>query len=459
MQNSTDYSLESTLPASVDAERSILGAILLDNAAYAQASNLRPDDFSLDAHRRIYSRMVELAKTSRPIDTVTLTEELARRREVEAIGGIAYLAGLTDGLPRRPNIGHYVKIVRDKWALRQLIHACNSAINRAAEQTDPAEDILADAANHVSEAYRDSDLGSRIANLEDIPDIMVLDIPPIDYLVDGMISRKSMTLWSGIDGTAKTLLALKMGIAVALGTKFLDRRCHKAPVLYLDYENPDFAVRQRLDIMAGGPIPGFTVWGTWVDPQPPQIGEPVLLDIAKKHQPLMVVDPFRYAHTAEENDSTEMMGIMRHLRSYASAGAAVVVLHHPARAEGSTGRGSTAIRGAVDVAYLQEMNEDGLITLRCVKNRFGEKWAVTLQPDYGQGSFDITDSPEFTKRADEVEKVRRAIADKPGMSQNQVHQATRINKNKLVELLKAHDGVLWQAQKNGQAWAYFPPVS
>src|SRR5579862_4548959 len=147
MQNSTDYTLESTLPASEEAERSILGAILLDNTAYAQASTLRPDDFSLDAHRRIYSRMAELAAASQPIDTVTITESLARHREVEAIGGIVYLTGLTDGLPRRPNIGQYVKTVREKWALRQLIHACNSAIGRAAEQTDPAEDILADAAN------------------------------------------------------------------------------------------------------------------------------------------------------------------------------------------------------------------------------------------------------------------------------------------------------------------------
>src|SRR5579872_1105773 len=120
------YTLESVLPASVDAERSVLGAILLDNAALAQTSNLRRDDFSLDSHQRIFARMTELAGSSRPIDTVTLTEELARRREVEAIGGVAYLTSLTDGLPRRPNIEHYVKIIRDKTGLRQLIDACNS---------------------------------------------------------------------------------------------------------------------------------------------------------------------------------------------------------------------------------------------------------------------------------------------------------------------------------------------
>src|SRR5438105_900996 len=141
----TEYSLESSLPASIDAERSILGAILLDNFAYNQAAeSLRPDDFALDAHRRIYSRMLDLAESNRPIDLVTLAEELSRRREVEAVGGVAYLSSLTDGLPHRPNIEHYVKIVRDKALLRGLIHTANSAIARAAEQSDPAEEILND---------------------------------------------------------------------------------------------------------------------------------------------------------------------------------------------------------------------------------------------------------------------------------------------------------------------------
>ena len=75
------------MPASVDVERSILGAILLDNDVFPQAAEaLRAEDFSLDSHRRIYLRMVELNETSRPIDIVTLTEELGRKKEVEAVG-------------------------------------------------------------------------------------------------------------------------------------------------------------------------------------------------------------------------------------------------------------------------------------------------------------------------------------------------------------------------------------
>jgi replicative DNA helicase len=141
----TDYSI-STLPANVEAERSILGAILLDNFAYNQAAeHLRIEDFSLDSHRRIYSRMVDLQESSRPIDMITLIEELDRHKDLQAIGDVAYVSSLLDGVPDRPSIEHYVKIVRDKALLRGLIHAANSAIARASDQSDSAEEVLSDA--------------------------------------------------------------------------------------------------------------------------------------------------------------------------------------------------------------------------------------------------------------------------------------------------------------------------
>jgi replicative DNA helicase len=164
----TDYSLDRGLPASVDAERSILGAILLDNFAYNQAAELlRPDDFSLDSHRRIYSRMADLVESSRPIDLITLTEELGRHKEVEAVGGVAYITSLTDGVPRRPNIEHYVRIVKDKAMLRGLIHAANSAIAQALEQTETADEVL-DAAETSIFRLSDDRLGRGFVGVSEI---------------------------------------------------------------------------------------------------------------------------------------------------------------------------------------------------------------------------------------------------------------------------------------------------
>src|SRR5437667_2624103 len=141
----TDYSIN-TLPASVEAERSILGAILLDNLSYNQAAeHLRPEDFSLDSHRRIYSRMMDLAESSRPIDIITLVEELEQKKDLQAVGDVGYISGLLDGVPDRPSIEHYVRIVRDKAILRGLISVSNTAIAKASEQTDTADEILNEA--------------------------------------------------------------------------------------------------------------------------------------------------------------------------------------------------------------------------------------------------------------------------------------------------------------------------
>jgi replicative DNA helicase len=139
----TDVSLDRGMPASLEAERSILGAILLDNFAYTQAASaLKADDFSLESHRRIYQRMMDLQESGRAIDLITLSEELSRHKEVESVGGIAYLSSLTDGLPHRANIEHYVNIVRDKAMLRGVINAAHGAIAQAMEQQDTGVDVL-----------------------------------------------------------------------------------------------------------------------------------------------------------------------------------------------------------------------------------------------------------------------------------------------------------------------------
>jgi replicative DNA helicase len=143
MATTPEIEFERGLPASLDAERTILGAILLDNHAYNDAAAmLRPDDFALMAHQRVFARMGELIDRNRVVDIVTLSEELARRKEIESVGGVAWLASLTEGLPRRLAIDEYVRIVKDKSLLRQLITICSASITRAADQSEDALEVL-----------------------------------------------------------------------------------------------------------------------------------------------------------------------------------------------------------------------------------------------------------------------------------------------------------------------------
>ncbi|MGA1982647.1 MAG: replicative DNA helicase [Acidobacteriaceae bacterium] len=133
------------LPSSVHTEVAILGAMLLDGVAISDAtSKLKAEDFSLDSHQRIYRAMVELMAKGHGIDYLTVQEELARRRELDSVGGPAYLAYLSEGIPRNFNIESYVRIVKDKSLLRQLMGIFHDGQIRAADQSEDAITVLGD---------------------------------------------------------------------------------------------------------------------------------------------------------------------------------------------------------------------------------------------------------------------------------------------------------------------------
>ena len=174
-----DLTLEAGLPANIDAEKTILGAILLDNTAQSEAAErLEADDFSLDSHRRIYLRMSELRDAGRQVDIVTLAEELSRNKEVESVGGVAYLASLTEGLPRRPVIDEYIRIVKDKSLLRRLMGICSQAIARAADQSETALEVLNDAEQRLLEV---SEKGI-VRGLQPLDEIVAHSFGTIDNL-------------------------------------------------------------------------------------------------------------------------------------------------------------------------------------------------------------------------------------------------------------------------------------
>ena len=145
----TDTSLERPLPHNLDAERSILGAVLLDNFALnAAIEKVRSDDFFLPQHRHIFERMVDLAEKQNAIDIVTLMEDLTKRGELDAAGGVAYISQLADGLPRVSNVDHYARIVKEKSILRGLIHSA-AAIQEQALAAGEDADVIIDRAESI----------------------------------------------------------------------------------------------------------------------------------------------------------------------------------------------------------------------------------------------------------------------------------------------------------------------
>src|SRR6201982_2715335 len=145
-----EAALEKPLPNNLDAERSVLGAVILDNNALnAAIENLKPEDFFLLQHRRVFTQMIALGESQQAIDLVTLTEELNRKGDLEASGGAPYLASLADGMPKVTNIEHYARIVKEKAILRNLIHATHNIQQRAFEGEDGADAILDNAESSI----------------------------------------------------------------------------------------------------------------------------------------------------------------------------------------------------------------------------------------------------------------------------------------------------------------------
>jgi len=141
-----DLTFERGLPANVDAERFVLGSILLNQDTYFQvAGAVEPEDFSLEKHRRIFARMKDLYDRGERIDRVTLANELMKQGQIESVDGFSYLVSLDEGLPALSNLDSYIRIVKDKATLRKLIFGAQKIIDRCLIGEEEPDEILAGA--------------------------------------------------------------------------------------------------------------------------------------------------------------------------------------------------------------------------------------------------------------------------------------------------------------------------
>jgi replicative DNA helicase len=134
------------LPHSEEAERSVLGAVLLDNRQFERASELlSPESFYSLRHRRIFHALQQLVESGSALDLVTVKTELERQGQLEEVGGPAYLARLLEGVPRSANVEHYARIVREKGMLRELIRCSQGILDSAFQARESVEQLLDDA--------------------------------------------------------------------------------------------------------------------------------------------------------------------------------------------------------------------------------------------------------------------------------------------------------------------------
>ena len=159
---------ERTLPHSLDAEKSVLGAILIQNEAFNHAAELIDSkDFFRNAHTRIFEKMVLLSERGDAIDFITLKEELSKSGELDDIGGPAYIASLADGVPRSANVEYYARIVKEKATLRNLIFSANKILAEAYE-AEQEPDLLLDEAERSIFAIAEDRIRAGFVPLRDL---------------------------------------------------------------------------------------------------------------------------------------------------------------------------------------------------------------------------------------------------------------------------------------------------
>ena len=369
---------ETGLPANVAAERMVLGCCLLEDRI-GELGDLIPDDFHLDSNRKIYAAMLRMWADKTPIDYLTLGDELQRRGELEAVGSHPYLASLTDGLPQSLQVAHYAEIVRARARERRLLAIAADTQARLIGGASSSEAIAA--LERGIEQVRARAVRDRAAGPLLLPAHKFIASAPerIDWLVEGVIQRGANGVIAASPRAGKTWLSLDLAIALASASDWLGFRVPRpARVALLSREDPQALTGWRLKhLLAGrGYEPDYEFGQLWCNSR--QQSESLALDnpaemaaltaeLQSRAPEMVILDVFNVLHAADENDQTQMRGVLRAVSKLSADldGAAICIVHHfnKGTGEGTAAmvnrlRGSSAIAGwtqwIVGLSYADE---------------------------------------------------------------------------------------------------------
>lgn len=243
-----------TLPNNLEAERSILGAALIENETWTDIALLvTANDFFRDAHKRIFEGLERLSQAGQPLDLVLLKEDLERKGDLEEVGGPAYVASLVDGVPRSTNVIYYCDIVRQKARLRNAIFAANALLGSAYEADESADAVLEEAvkallllsdSGAVGERTLDEALKSYADSItNDQPQRIPTGLADVDSMIGGF-ERKKLTIIAARPSVGKS--SLITSIADYVTARIDASGVHTDPVGVITLEMDDETIAGNL---------------------------------------------------------------------------------------------------------------------------------------------------------------------------------------------------------------------
>jgi KaiC/GvpD/RAD55 family RecA-like ATPase len=420
--------LTTGLPANMDAERFVLGAVLLDGSRFSEVADLETDDFSLESNRRIFRRMKDLEGRREGIDRVTIAEELARHNELGP-DGLSYLTSLDEGMPHLVHLDSYVRILRNKGALRRTILAAQTASSHLAQ------------VEQLRVAF--SEDRRKIRRVEDLESIFSKRAP-LEYLVKPELPAKAIVCLTGDSESGKTTLACAWARQVL---------AQGHAVLILDRDkNPRDRICDRLErlgISSDGDR--LRIWDCEQEEDAPQPDHPIIVDWVKRmvaetgKSVLVIADSLVsfFTEDEDENSAVDMRAVFDRCRILVKLGATVILIHHTNR--NGEARGSSDFKPASDQAFLVSNSDRSggrlldLMTLKCEKSRYGLSGSLRYRYSEGQ-MLRVDDYAPIKTVSEQLQDLLKA---NPGILTGpfaELAQKRGLRRNRGREFLK--DGVL-----------------
>jgi hypothetical protein len=348
------------IPHSLESERALIGALILDNAAIKALNVARDSDFYLPEHKTLVRRIVALHDDGTPIDLVSLTDALRENGEIDRVGGASYVSSLIDGVPKISNADYY--------AIRIKKHSCHRQMMAIASEIryqpqDPTFLALAlDRWNHLLAELQNLGTGHSLSEFQLTPlkDLLIEPEEKVEWVLENRLPTGGISILAGKPKAGKSTFARCLALAISRGEKFLGSQTQAGTVVYLALEEKRSEVKRHFRQMgAQGSEPILVHCAA-----APKNAIDVVEQLASKHNPvLIIIDPLlRLARMKDGNDYAEVTKAMEPLISIArTSGAHILAVHHlgkgnrPDPSEGILG--STAFLASVDTALLFKRTE------------------------------------------------------------------------------------------------------